>query len=272
MKILFCGDVVGRSGRDVIEHNIPVLRKQFDLDMVIVNGENSAAGFGITQDICEIFFNSKVDIITLGNHSWDQKETARFIQNEHRLIRPYNYSYPNMPGNAIGCHVLPTQQKVIVMTLLGRLFMKDDTCNPFYAVDQALQPYSLTDPTIAAIIVEIHAEATSEKVAMAQYLNGRVSMVVGTHTHIPTADTRILSKGTAYQTDLGMCGDYDSVIGMETQTVLERFLGKTNPPRMQPAQGEATLAGVIVTVDPKTGVATHIQRLLLGPLINSNAF
>jgi len=266
MKLLFCGDVVGRSGRETIEKYVPPLKQEKNIDLIVVNGENAASGFGITEEICQFFFQHSVDIITTGNHVWDRKEILHFIQTEPRLLRPHNYANPSVPGKGIAIHTLKSQKKVIIINLLGRLFMNDDSVNAFHAADALLKKYSLSHPEIAGIIVDFHAEATSEKMAMGNYLDGRVSLVVGTHTHIPTADTRILPKGTAYQTDAGMCGDYDSIIGMEKQGIFERFLGKPNAPRMQAASAEGTLCAVLVEIDDQTGLAQNIERIILGPL------
>ncbi len=266
MKLLFCGDIVGRSGRETIEKYVPKLREEKKIDIVIVNGENAASGFGITQKICVDLFENGVDLISSGNHIWDQKETGVFIDKEPRLIRPYNYSNSSLPGNTIGLHELKDKTVVILINLLGRLFMKDDATNPFIAINSFLKKYSLSNPNIKAIIVDMHAETTSEKNAMAQYLDGKVSLVVGTHTHIPTADTRILNNGTGFQTDLGMCGDYDSVIGMNKENIIDRFLGKLNPPRMHPSNNEGSLSSVLVEIDNKTGLTLNIERIILGPL------
>lgn len=266
MRILFCGDIVGRAGREAIAKHVPALRESRQIDLVIANGENAAAGFGITQEICTALLSQGVDLITSGNHAWDQKETALFIQKEPRLLRPHNYANPTLPGKGVTLHTLRNQRNVLVINLLGQVFMKDESTNPFYAADAILKQYSLAHPEIHAIIVDFHAEATSEKVAMGHYLDGRVSFVVGTHTHVPTADTRVLSGGTAYQTDAGMCGDYNSVIGMEKQSVFDRFLGKLNPPRMTAATGEGTLSSVLVEIDDKTGLAHSVERIILGPL------
>lgn len=261
MKLLYCGDVVGRSGRDAVVAQIPELRKSLGLDFVLVNGENAAAGFGITAKICEDFYAAGVDAIVLGNHSWDQRETIAYINGDPKLLRPLNYP-KGTPGR--GAAVFSTQrgQKVLVAQVMGRVFM-DPLDDPFAAVETELQKYRL-GAGVDAVIVDIHGEATSEKMAMGHFCDGRASLVCGTHSHIPTADAQILPGGTAYQTDAGMCGDYNSVIGMEKTEPLNRFLKKVPGGRFEPANGEATLCAVFVETDDRTGLATRIAPLRLG--------
>jgi metallophosphoesterase (TIGR00282 family) len=262
MKLLFCGDVVGRSGRDAILEHIPRLRSELGLDAVVVNGENAAAGFGITKKICEDFYRAGVDIITTGNHIWNQKEIISYIDHDLRLLRPMNYP-KGTPGRGIGAHTLRDGRQVIVIHVMLRLFMEtlDD---PFAAVEEAMRLYNLAQPQVAAIILDAHGEASSEKMALAHMVDGRISFVVGTHTHIPTADAQILPKGTAYQTDAGMCGDYNSVIGMKKEIPIARFIQKMPTARFEPAEGEATLCGVYVEIDDKTGLADAIAPVRLG--------
>ena len=259
MKILFCGDVVGRSGRDAIVEYVPKLRKELGLDFVIVNGDNAAAGFGITSGICKEFYDAGVDVITGGDHIWDQKEIIPFLATEKRLLRPQNFP-EKTPGTGHNIYTLSTGKKIMVIHLLGQVFHKENANCPFLIADKVLESARLGQ-NVAAILVDFHAEATSEKTAMGQYLNGRVSMVVGSHTHIPTHDARVLSKGTAYQTDAGMCGDYDSVIGFKPESPLERFLTKVGKAKLEAASGKGTLCGLVVDINDSTGLATKCTPL-----------
>ncbi len=217
MRILFCGDLVGRSGRDVVIERLPALRRDLGLDLVVVNGENAAGGFGISQKICEELYKAGADCITTGNHVWDQKETISFIGSDPRLLRPINFP-AGTPGKGSAIYQTARGKKVLVANIMARLFM-DPLDDPFQAADQLLKAHRLPSPrgggNIDAILIDFHGEATSEKMAMGHFLDGKVSLVVGRTPHVPTADHMILAKGTAYQTDAGMCGDYDSVIGME---------------------------------------------------------
>ncbi len=261
MKLLFCGDIVGRSGRDVVTSNLPRLRRELDLDFVVANGENAAGGFGITGKICTELFAAGVDAISGGNHSWDQREALGVIEREPRLLRPQNFP-AGTPGR--GAAVFPARggRKVMVLNVMGRLFM-DPLDDPFACVDRELAKQRLGG-TVDAIILDLHAEATSEKMAMGHYTDGRVSLCVGTHTHVPTADTMILPGGTAYQSDAGMCGDYDSVIGMEKANAVLRFVRKMPTERLKPAMGPATLCAVYCETDDKTGLATRVTPVRLG--------
>ena len=263
MRILFLGDVVGRSAREAVIKEIPEIRRNFSIDFVIVNGENAAGGFGITEKICEDFFSSGIDCITTGNHVWDQKELFDYIKNENRLLRPINYP-EETPGK--GFEIFPNQLgRVLVVNVMGRLFMEslDDTFN---AIEKVLDENPL-GITCDAIVIDIHAETTSEKTAMGHFCDGRVSLVVGTHTHIPTADYQILPYGTGYQTDAGMCGDYDSVIGMEKTEPIRRFVEKTPGGRFNPAQGSPTLCGVIIETSPD-GLSETIEPFRLGGILS----
>ncbi len=261
MKILCCGDVVGKSGRQVIEDHIPELRRKLGLDLVLVNGENAAHGFGITEKICKSFYESGVDVITTGNHVWDRREIMNYIDGDPRLLRPLNYPR-GTPGK--GSAVIETSggAKVLVVHPMGRLFMEpiDD---PFFGLDKALTGHKLGD-TVDAIVVDMHADITSEKMAMGHYCDGRVSVVVGSHSHVPTADAQVLPGGTAYQTDMGMCGDYDSVIGMIKETAVARFISKVPAGRLAPAEGDGTLCGVYIETDDTTGLATRIEPVRIG--------
>ncbi len=256
MKILFLGDVVGRSGRDAVVKHLPALRKEMGLDAVIVNGDNASAGFGINPQSAKDIFAAGADVITGGDHIWDQKETRPYLEQEKRLLRPENFP-PRAPGSGHILVNLTGGKKLLVLHLLGQVFHKEHTRCPFATADEILEKYRLSENT--AIVVDMHAEATSEKTAMGHYLDGRVSVVVGSHTHIPTNDARILKKGTAYQTDAGMCGDYDSVIGFDPAVPLERFLSKITKIKLEAARGEGTLAGLYVELDEKTNLAKNCK-------------
>jgi len=265
MKILICGDVVGKAGRQALVKYLPLIRERLDPDFVIVNGENAAHGFGITRKIFNQFLELGVDMVTTGNHVWDQKEIINWIEDEDRILRPLN-----LPEGTIGRgHAIFESGKghrVMMIHPMGRLFMKpiDD---PFASVDTALRNHKLgrgVGGAFDAIIVDFHAEITSEKVGMGHHLDGRVSLVVGTHTHIPTADAHILSGGTGFQTDLGMCGDYDSVIGMNKETAVNRFTEKQPPGRLHPAEGEGTLCAVYAEFNDLTGLTEKISPVRLG--------
>lgn len=263
MKILFLGDIVGRSGREAVCAFLPQARKSHALDFIVVNGENAAAGFGITPAICDELFAAGADVITTGNHVWDQQEIIPRIAKDNRVLRPHNY--PEGTSGTGACLVTNSRgQSLLVVHVQGQLFMHENLSCPFASVDNVLKQYTL-GTNANAIVVDIHAEATSEKMALGHYLDGRVSLVVGSHTHVPTNDARIFSGGTAYQTDTGMCGDYNSVIGMEKSVPIKRFLTKlTKNTRMTPASGEATLCGIIVTTDDKTGRATAVEVVKKG--------
>ena len=261
MRILCCGDVVGKSGRQVIEEHIPELRRRLSLDLVLVNGENAAHGFGITEKICKSFYDIGVDVITTGNHVWDQREIMNYIDSDPRLLRPLNYP-KGTPGKGSAVIEIADGRKVLVVHPMGRLFMEplDD---PFFGVDKALSGHRLGE-TVDAVVVDMHADITSEKMAMGHFCDGRASVVVGTHSHVPTADRQILPGGTAYQTDMGMCGDYDSVIGMVKETAIARFTSKLPTGRLAPAEGDGTLCGVFVETDDDTGLARRIEPVRMG--------
>jgi 2',3'-cyclic-nucleotide 2'-phosphodiesterase len=256
MNILFIGDIVGRPGRELIRKGVRALAEKHDADLVIANAENAAAGFGITKDIGDTLLELGVDVMTSGNHIWDKKEAIDYIATEPRLLRPANYP-PGVPGR--GCWVGAVQETpVAVINLQGRVFMPSSD-DPFRAADEQL---AALGPRVKVILVDMHAEATSEKIALGRYLDGRVSAVVGTHTHVQTADEQILPGGTAYLTDLGMTGPHDGVIGMQTGIIIERFL-RGVAPRMENCEGEIRLNGLIVDVDEATGRATRVERLSL---------
>lgn len=261
MRILFLGDLMGRSGRDAAIKKLPDLRRALKLDFVIVNAENAASGFGMTSKICKEVITAGADCISGGNHSFDQKEVITALDADTRLLRPANYP-PVTPGR--GHHIYTiASRKVLVINLMGLVFMHPVLDCPFACVDQILSKHRL-GKTVDAIVVDMHGEATSEKMAMGHYLDGRVSLVVGTHSHVPTADTQILDGGTAYQTDAGMCGDYNSVIGMNKEEPIHRFVTKMNRERFSPAMGEATVCGTFVETD-RFGLAKRIEPVRLGP-------
>ncbi|MBC6416889.1 MAG: YmdB family metallophosphoesterase [Rhodospirillales bacterium] len=264
MRFLFLGDIVGRPGREALSRELPALRRDLALDFVVANIENAAAGFGITRKLAQDVLASGVDAMTGGNHSWDQREALSFIEEESRLLRPANYP-AGTPGRGVAAFQTVAGRKVLIVNLLGRLFMDPLDC-PFATVDKALKSYRL-GATVDAVIVDMHAEATSEKMAMGHFLDGRASLVVGTHTHVPTADTMILPGGTGYQSDAGMCGAYDSVIGMDKVVPVARFTRRLPTERMTVAGGEATLCGVLVETDTRSGLARTIQPLRVGGVI-----
>lgn len=261
MRLLFIGDVVGRSGRDALLARLPGLRRDLALDAVIVNGENAAAGFGVTEKICREFLDAGVDVVTTGNHVWDQRDLIAAIDREPRIVRPMNYP-EGTPGRGATIVEVKGKGKLLVANVMCRLFM-DPLDDPFAAVDRMLKQARL-GVNVQAIVVDVHGEASSEKMALGHFMDGRASLVVGTHTHVPTADWQILPGGTAYQTDAGMSGDYDSVIGMRKEISIARFTRKMPTERMGPADGEATLCGLFVVTDDKTGLAARVEPLRVG--------
>ncbi|MBC7950388.1 MAG: TIGR00282 family metallophosphoesterase [Rhodospirillaceae bacterium] len=262
MRLLYLGDVLGRAGRDAVIEKLPEIRRRLETDFVVVNGENAAHGFGITPKICEDFYAAGVDVVTLGNHSWDQREIMPYIDGDARLLRPLNYP-PGTPGKGVGVYPGPRGKKVMVVQVMGRLFM-DPLDDPFAAMERELNRVRLGSGA-DAIIVDVHAEASSEKMALGHVCDGRVSLVVGSHSHIPTADAQILPRGTAYQTDAGMCGDYDSVIGMKKEAAIHKFVRKIPGDRLSPADGPGTVCGVLVETDDRTGLAVKVGALRVGP-------
>ncbi len=263
MNILICGDVVGRSGRDVIEELLPNIIIENDIKFVVLNGENSANGFGITKKICEQFYELGVDVITSGNHIWDQNEILNYINNDKRLLRPCNYPV-STPGRGYGIYKLDDGQYIGVINVMCRLFMEsiDDPFNILIKIIEEIKiKYGNT-----IIIVDIHGESTSEKMSLGHFLDGKVTAIFGTHTHIPTADLQILEKGTFYQTDLGMCGDYDSVIGMKKEACIQRFTKKFIKTKLEPASGEGTLCGTIIKINEEFKVIKFQQIIKGGKL------
>lgn len=261
MRILFVGDVIGRSGRTVVYERLPGLIRDWKLDLVVINGENAAGGFGITEAIYHELIDAGADAITLGNHAWDQREALVFIARADRLIRPINYP-PGTPGRGAAVVEAKNGARALVINAMGRIFM-DALDDPFAAIDRELAACAL-GKAADAIVVDFHAEATSEKQAMGFFCDGRASLVVGTHTHVPTADQRIMPRGTAFMSDVGMTGDFDSVIGMAKDEPLMRFLRKIPSARFEPATGPATLCAVAVETDPATGFATRVGAVRIG--------
>jgi metallophosphoesterase (TIGR00282 family) len=261
LRILFVGDVVGRTGRTAITEHLPRMISDWSLDLVIVNGENSAGGFGITEAIYQELLDAGADAITLGNHAWNQKEALVFIERAPRLIRPLNFPR-HSPGRGTVLIDTKNGKRALIINAIGRIFM-DPSNDPFTAVERELEACPLREGA-DAIVVDFHGEATSEKQGMGFFCDGRVSLVVGTHTHVPTADHQVLPGGTAYMTDAGMTGDYDSVIGMQKEEPLQRFITGIPQARFEPAYGEATLSGVAVETDDATGLALKIAPVRAG--------
>ncbi|MFC7292557.1 TIGR00282 family metallophosphoesterase [Hirschia litorea] len=263
MRLAFFGDIVGSSGRHAVIDNLPDIRRDLALDFVVVNGENAAGGFGLTEKIANSLFDAGADCITLGNHSWDQREMLTYIEREPRLIRPYNYPQSlEIPGRGAQLYTLPDGRRVYVVQIHGRVFM-DSLDDPFQGVLRAIEAAPL-GVVADAIIVEVHAEASSEKACLGHLIDGQASLVVGAHTHTPSADDQIYPGGTAYMTDAGMCGDYDSVIGMKKEIIIQRQTTRLPSPRMEPADGEGTMCGVYVETDDATGLAKRIDPIRVG--------
>ncbi|MBE9515919.1 MAG: TIGR00282 family metallophosphoesterase [Proteobacteria bacterium] len=256
MNLFFIGDIVGKPGRRILLNDIHALRREYDIDMVIANGENAAAGFGITEKITNALLNGGVDVITSGNHAWDKREALEFIKHEPRLMRPYNYP-EQTPGK--GWHVATTASgvRVGILNIMGLVFVHPQLDCPFKAADEALDKHA---DEADVIVMDFHAEASSEKMAMGWHVDGRISAIVGTHTHIPTADERVLPGGTAYISDIGMTGCYDSVIGMDCKKSLIRFTEKL-PERAEIADGPASLCAVLIDIDENTGNSRSIERI-----------
>jgi len=261
MRILFIGDIVGRSGRAVVLERLPGLIRDWQLDFVAINGENAAGGFGITEAIYQDLIDAGADVVTGGNHSWDQREALVFIERAPRLLRPINFP-PGTPGRGAAVIEAKNGARVLVVNVMGRIFM-DPLDDPFVAVEREVAACALGRDA-DAVIVDIHCEATSEKQAMGHFCDGRASLVVGTHTHAPTADHQILPRGTAFISDVGMTGDYDSVIGMGKDEPLNRFVRRIASGRFEPALGPATLCAVAVETDDATGLARRIGAVRLG--------
>lgn len=258
MKILYCGDVVGRPGRDAIAKHLPLIKEKYKPDAIVINGENAAHGFGLTPAICRDFFALGADAITTGNHVFDQRDIVPFLDAEKRIIRPLNYPEGTV-GRGYTVLEFLNGKKLLVAQVMGRVFMEALDC-PVRALESVLSKYTL-GVNVDAILVDVHAEATSEKISFAHYFDGKVSAVLGTHTHVPTADECILKKGTAFQCDVGMCGDCDSVLGFEEETPIARLIRKYPSERLIPSKGEGTLCATLVETDDKTGLAKSIERI-----------
>lgn len=265
MRLLFLGDIVGRSGRTAVTSELPKLRERYRLDFVVANGENAAGGFGITESIFLELIDAGVDAVTTGNHVWDQREALVFIERYDRLLRPLNFP-EGTPGRGCGLFKAANGKEVLVINAMGQVFMSDLE-SPFTSCDREVSACRLKE-TADAILIDFHAEATSEKQAFANYFDGRVSCVVGTHTHTPTADDRILPEGTGYMSDVGMCGCYDSVLGMEKEESIHRFLTRIPSGRFQAAKGDPTICGVAVEIDDETGLTKALKALRLGGLLS----
>ncbi len=265
MRILMLGDVMGRSGRTAVAEGLPALRERWGLDFVMVNAENASNGRGLTGAHARLLLEAGADCLTLGDHAFDQKDMLGVIEREPRIIRPLNFA-KTAPGRGARVFEATRGRKVLVVQALGQVFMKRPFADPFSAVDEALRKAPLGAVTQAAL-VDFHAEATSEKTAMGHWCDGRASAVVGTHTHVPTADAHCLARGTAYQSDLGMCGSYDSVIGMDKAEPLSRFITGMVKAGFTPADGEATLCGLFVETDDRTGLALKVAPVRLGGVL-----
>ena len=269
MRFLFLGDMVGRSGRTAVWKRLPSLISDFKLDFVVVNGENAAGGFGITEDIYLQTIGAGADVVTTGNHVWDQREALEFAPRHERFLRPANYP-TGTAGRGSGLYMAKNGARVLVANIMGRVFMNPALDDPFVCGAQILEACPLGEQA-DAVIFDFHAEATSEKMCFGHYVDGKASLVVGTHTHQPTADHQILNYGTGYMSDSGMCGDYDSSLGMEKEEPLNRFLSKVPKGRFEAAQGEATLCGIGLEISDRTGLCEKIAPLRLGPRLEETA-
>ena len=260
MHILFIGDIVGKSGREVVARYVPLLRKKYNLDAVIANVENAAHGFGLTPKLFAQLHQCGIDVMTMGNHTFDKKDILEIIDTEEHLVRPDNYP-EHTPGHNLSIYTTKDDKKIAVIQFVGTIFMRN-TLSAFEALEKFLSSHTL-GKDYHALIIDIHAEATSEKNGLAYFCDGKASLVAGTHTHIPTADARILPKGVGFITDVGMCGDYNSVIGMQVETAMPRFTGQPYQ-QLQPAEGEGTLCAVYIETDDTTGKCTLIRPVRLG--------
>lgn len=267
MRILFLGDMVGKSGREKVFAELPRMIERWKIELAVVNGENAAGGFGITEAILRATLDAGADVVTTGNHVWDQREALIFADREPRFLRPLNFP-AGAPGRGAAMVETRGGRRVLVANIMGRVFMHPDLDDPFRAAEALLEPVRLGRDA-DAILIDFHAEATSEKLCFAHFLDGRVSAVIGTHTHTPTADARVMPGGTAYVSDAGMCGDYHSSIGMDFEEPLNRFMAKIPKGKFEPATGPATLSGVGIETDDVTGLATRIAPLRLGPWLDN---
>mgnify|MGYP001766451157 FL=1 len=262
MRLLFLGDVMGKTGRRAVAERLPALRTAWGLDFVVVNGENATGGMGLSAEHAKGLLAAGADVVTLGDHAFDQKDIVPLLEAEPRILRPVNYS-KLAPGKGARVYDAPGGRKVLVAQVLGRVFMKQPFDDPFSAIEPVLKAHRL-GASVQAAIVDVHAEATSEKMGLGHWCDGHASLVVGTHTHVPTGDAQILKGGTGYLTDAGMCGDYDSVIGMEKLEPMRRFVTGMSKARFEPAGGEATLCGVFVETDDRTGLALRVAMVRQG--------
>ncbi len=263
MRLLFLGDMCGRTGRTAVFNRLPGLIRDLKLDFVIVNGENAAGGFGITEDILTETLDAGADVVTTGNHVWDQREAIGFADRQDRFLRPANYP-AGTPGRGSNLYIARNGARVLVANIMGRVFMHPDLDDPFGAGESILAACPLGEQA-DAIVFDFHAEATSEKICFGHFVDGRASFVVGTHTHVPTADCQILNGGTGYMSDAGMCGDYDSSLGMEKEEPINRFISRMPKGRFEAASGPATICGVGVGISDRTGLAEKIAPLRIGP-------
>jgi len=263
MRLLFLGDMVGRSGRTAVFERLPALISDFRLDFVVVNGENAAGGFGVTEEILLQTLAAGADVMTTGNHVWDQREAIEFCERHEAFLRPANFP-AGTPGRGANLYRAKNGAQVLVANIMGRVFMHPDLDDPFQSAEAILTACPLGEQA-DAVVIDFHAEATSEKQCFGHFVDGRASLVVGTHTHVPTADCQILNAGTAYMSDAGMCGDYDSSLGMDKEEPLNRFLSKMPKGRFEAAAGPATICGVAVEISDRTGLAEKVAPLRLGP-------
>ncbi len=261
MRILFLGDIVGRTGRDAVFRHLPTLRDRYAPAFVIANAENAAGGYGVTEKIAAELLAAGIDCLTLGNHVWDQRDMIAAIDRLSYVLRPLNLP-EGTPGRGAALFGAAGGGRVLVINVLARLFM-DPGDDPFAAVDRVLRQHPI-GTGVAAAIIDFHGEATSEKMAMGHFVDGRASLVVGTHSHVPTADHQVLARGTGYLSDAGMCGDYDSVIGMKKELSVARFVRRMPTERMTPAEGEATVCGLLLDTDPDTGLARRVAPMRIG--------
>ncbi|ABV94501.1 conserved hypothetical protein [Dinoroseobacter shibae DFL 12 = DSM 16493] len=262
MRILFLGDVMGRAGRAAVAETLPRMKAAWKIDFAVVNGENASNGAGLTPDHAKGLLEAGADCVTLGDHAFDQKDMLQFIEREPRILRPLNYA-KDAPGKGHRVYTAPGGRKILVAQALGQVFMKRPFDDPFSALDTVLRTNTLGG-LVQAALVDIHCEATSEKMGVGHFCDGRASVVVGTHTHIPTADAQILPRGTAFQADAGMCGDYNSIIGMDPAEPLRRFVTGMPKGRFTPAMGAATLSGLYVETDDRTGKAVRVEMVRQG--------
>ena len=267
MRLLFLGDMVGRSGREIVYEKLPSLIENQNADFVIVNGENAAGGFGITEAIFNQTLEAGADVVTTGNHVWDQKEALGVADREDRFLRPANFP-AGTPGRGAFVYEARNGARVMVMNIMGRVFMHPELDDPFACIEKYLDGVELGQ-TADVVFIDFHAEASSEKLCFAHFVDGRVSAVIGTHTHVPTADHQILNGGTAYLSDAGMCGDFDSSLGFDKEEPINRFVTQISRMRFEPALGEATICGVGIEIDDTTGLAISVKPLRIGPRLEN---